>query len=140
MLRSAVVKTSIDRDYEEAYAILKQPGNFRLWSPVLESRFEARGNNGLDWLVDLPQGTAILRFSRPNEFGILDYTVLTEGGPSRTTAMRLVRNQDGCELVSLFLQQPGQSDAAFDSYVAWATNDLLALRNVVETLERAKSA
>jgi hypothetical protein len=142
MLKTRIIQISIARSYEDAYAIISVPRNFLLWSPILETRFEPRGNSGLDWLVDLPSsGTAILRFSPPNQFGILDYTILKENEAHvRTTAMRLVRNEDGCELVALFFQVPGQDDDAFDSYTDWARNDLMVLKSVVEAHDQAPNA
>lgn len=135
MLKSQIVQIQINRPYDEAYRIVSKPENFKRWSPVLEARFEARGNNGLDWLVDLPTGLAILRFSAPNQNGVLDYTVIPENGTrSRTTALRLVRNEDVTELVIMFFQQPGQTDEAFASYVDWARNDFMVMKSVVETL------
>jgi hypothetical protein len=134
VLNSTFVQIPIERAYEPAYAILSDPRNFPLWSPVLESRFELRGNDGLDWLVDLPTGTAILRFSPANPFGVLDYTIIPEDGSgARSTALRLLRNGEGCELVGQFFQQPGQSDEAFASYVDWARTDLMVLKSVVES-------
>ncbi len=134
MLNSKFVQIPIERPYEAAYSILKEPKNFPLWSPVLESRFEPRGNNGLDWLVDLPSsGTAILRFSPPNPFGVLDYTIFSESGERiRGTALRLLPNEDECELVAQFFQVPGQDGEAFDAYVEWARTDLMVLKSVVE--------
>jgi hypothetical protein len=143
MLKTRLIQITIARDYDAAYAILSVPRNFLLWSPILETRFEPRGNNGLDWLVDLPSsGTAILRFSAPNEFGVLDYSIRPEGGARqvRTTHMRLVRNDDGCELIALYFQMPGQDDESFASYTDWARNDLMVLKSVVEAHDQAAKA
>jgi hypothetical protein len=135
LLKSQIVQIQINRPYDEAYRIVKVPKNFRLWSPVLEARFEPRGNNGRDWFVDLPTGPAILRFSAPNDYGVLDYTVIPEDGkPSRSTAARLIRNGEVSELVILFFQQPEQTEEAFASYVEWATTDFMTLKSVVETM------
>jgi hypothetical protein len=135
MLKSQIVQVQINRSYDAAYRIISKPENFKRWSPVLEARFEPRGNNGLDWLVDLPTGTAILRFSAPNDYGVLDYTVMAEDGSfSRTTALRLIRNQEVSELVIMFFQQSGQTDEAFASYVEWAKTDFMTLKTVVESL------
>jgi hypothetical protein len=135
MLKSQIVQIQINRPYEDAYRIVSKPENYPRWSPVLESRFVSRGNNGLDWLVDLPLGPAILRFSAPNAHGILDYTVIPEDGTgSRTTPVRLIRNEDVSELVIVFFQQAYQTDEAFASYVEWAKNDFMTLKTVVETL------
>jgi hypothetical protein len=135
MLKSQIVQIQINRPFDEAYRIVSKPENFKLWSPIFEARFEPRGNNGLDWFVDLPTGPAILRFTEPNDYGILDYTVIPESGTGpRTTALRLIRNEEATELVLVFFQQPGQTDEAFASYVEWAKTDFMTLKSVVEAL------
>lgn len=134
MLKSQIVQIEINRPYDETYRIVRKPENFRRWSPVLEPRFEPRGNNGLDWLVELPTGTHVIRFSPPNDFGVLDYTVIPEDGSlSRTTRVRLVPNEEGCELVIQFFQQPDVTDEAFVSHVEWAKTDFMTLKSVVES-------
>jgi hypothetical protein len=135
VLKSHVIQIQINRPYDEAYRIVSKARNYKLWSPVLETRFEPRGNNGRDWLVDLPTGTAILRFSEPNDYGVLDYTVIPEDGQGdRTTVVRLIRNEEVCELLIMFFQQPYQTDEAFASYVDWAKTDFMTLKSVVESI------
>jgi len=134
MLKSQIVQIPINRRYDEVYRIVSKAENFPRWSPVLEPRFEPRGNDGRDWLVELPTGLHVVRFSPPNDYGVLDYTVIPEdGSPSRTTCVRLVANEEGCDLVIQFFHQPGQTDEAFSSYVEWATTDFMTLKTVVET-------
>ena len=134
MLKSQIVQIEINRAYGETYRIVSKPENFPRWSPLLEPLFEPRGNNGLDWLVELPTGTHVIRFSPPNDFGVLDYTVIPEdGSPSRTTRVRLVPNEEGCDLIVQFYQQPGQTDEAFASNVEWAKTDFMTLKTVVES-------
>jgi hypothetical protein len=134
MLKSQIVQIPIHRAFAEVYRIVSKPENFPRWSPVLEPLFEPRGNNGLDWLVELPTGTHIIRFSPPNDFGVLDYTVIPQDGSrSRTTRVRLVPNEDGCEIVIQFFRQPGMTDEAFASHVEWAKTDYMTLKSVVES-------
>jgi hypothetical protein len=133
VLNSRILQIPILRPYARAYEIVSNPANFPQWSPILEGRFEARGNNGLDWLVDLPSGTAVLRFTPPNPYGVLDYTIIPEdGGRVRNTPLRLLHNEDACELVAQYFQWPEQDDEAFASYVEWARTDLMVLKSVVE--------
>ena len=134
MLKSQLVQIGISRPYSETYRVVSDPKNFPRWSPLLKPLFEPRGNNGLDWLVELPTGIHLIRFSPPNDFGVLDYTVIPEdGSPGRTTRVRLVPNEDGCDLVIQFYQQPGMTNEAFASHVEWATTDFMTLKSVVET-------
>jgi hypothetical protein len=135
VLKSKIVQIQIDRPYAETYRIVSIPENFKLWSPLLQPRFEARGNNGRDWFADLPTGSAIIRFSEPNAYGVLDYTVIPDDGEKvRTTAVRLIPNGEVCELVLMFFMQPYQDDEMFASYVEWATTDFMTLKSVVETM------
>lgn len=134
MRNSVVVQVSINRRYHEAYAILADPQNYPLWSPVAETIFEPVGDDGLSYLVELPRGRRILRYSPPNQYGVLDYMVIEEGkdrGP--VTSLRLVPNEDGCELFVVFFQRPDQSDEQFASDVEWARADFNAVKLVVET-------
>jgi hypothetical protein len=77
----------------------------------------------------------VIRFAAGNDYGVLDYTVSKEDGSGgRTTPVRLIRNEGGCELIVVFFQHPGQTDEEFASRVEWARNDYLTLKSVVETL------
>ena len=135
MQNCRVFTVAIARSYEDAYGFLRDPRNYPKWSPVPGANFERASADGLDWLVDLPRGRRILRFSPPNEFGVLDYHVLSEAGAHEYTApLRLLRNEAGSVLVAVYFQRPGQDDAAFDSDVEWAANDLKAVAAVVERL------
>lgn len=133
MRKSRTVSVPVAKRYEAAYGLMREPENFPKWTPVLDGIFELAGNDGLDWRVDLPRGRRILRFSAPNDYGILDYTVLTEAGEVEHTArLRLLPNEEGSELVATYFQRPGQSDEQFASDVEWAASDLRALAAVVE--------
>jgi hypothetical protein len=48
--------------------------------------------------------------------------------------VRLIRNDDGCEFIVAFFQQPGQTDEVFAFRVEWARNDYMTLKAVVEAL------
>jgi len=132
--KSELIQVSIERAYHEAYAILAEPRNYPLWSPVAEALFEPVGTDGLSYRVELPRGVRILRFSAPNPYGVLDYMVIAEGeerGP--VTASRLVPNEDGCELIVILFQRDDQTDEKFRSDVEWARADFNAIKLVIET-------
>jgi len=135
MQNTRVFTVPINRSYEEAYGFLKDPRNYPKWSPLPGASFEPASENGLDWLVELPRGRRVLRFSPPNPFGVLDYQVLSQAGALEYTApLRLIANEEGSVLVAIYFQRPEQDDAAFDSDVEWAANDLKAVAAVVERL------
>jgi hypothetical protein len=131
--KSQVISVPIVRRYVEAYSVLKEPRNYPHWSPIAKAMFEPVGDDGLDWRVDLPRGRRILRFSAANDYGILDYNVLSEAGqPEYVARLRLVPNEEGAELIAVYFQRDGQTDEQFTSEVEWAANDLRAVAAVVE--------
>jgi len=75
----------------------------------------------------------ILRFSPRNSSGILDHQVFLEGKASLTTPMRLIENDEGCEIIYTQLQRPGMTEEAFTSEVEWVTSDFEALRSMLES-------
>lgn len=131
MLSSHVIKVSIDRTYDDVYEFLVDPLNFAKWAANPGSVMEPLDD--LKWLVEVPGGKRIIRFTRRNEFGILDYEAFPmgqEGGPS--TPVRLVRNGDGCELLLVWVQRPGVTDERFKSDVEWVASDLQRLKVLME--------
>lgn len=131
MLTSEVIKVSIDRSYAEVYEFLADPLNFTKWAANPGSEMEPLGNN--DWLVDLPAGRRVIRFTPHNAFGVLDYQVFERGengGPK--TPVRLIANAEGCELIFVWLQRSGVTDERFKSDVEWIASDLQRLRVLME--------
>ena len=135
MRKLETITIPINRDYAATYALLADPRNYPLWSPVLEGLFEAADDSGYLWRVDLPRGRRLMRFCRPNDHGVLDYEIMSEDATHEYVArLRLIPNDDGCTLIALYLQRPGLSDDVFASELEWATNDLRSIATVVETL------
>jgi hypothetical protein len=132
MLNSEVVILPIDRPYAEVYAFCIDPLNFGRWNSMPGSQMEPLG--GYEYLVDLPQGRRVMKFMRPNSFGILDYEVYERGetsGPVRP--IRLLANGAGTDLQLTWYQQPGVSDEQFQSELEWLRSDLLRLKTFLET-------
>jgi hypothetical protein len=131
MLTSEIIKVSIDRPFADVYEFLADPLNFTKWAanPGSEMQPIERG----DWLVDLPTGQRVIRFTPRNELGVLDYQVFDrdqDGGPS--TPVRLIANADGCELLLVWMQRPGVTDERFKSDVEWIASDLQRLKVLME--------
>ena len=132
MLKSRVFTISIHRPYGEVYRFLSEPTNLALWGGT-EPASEMRHLGGTDYLVQLPRGRRVMRFTPVNAFGVLDYQVFEEGedgGP--LTPVRLHPNQDGCELVFTWYQRPGVDDERFASESEWAYSDLLRMKAYIE--------
>lgn len=131
MQASEVVSVSIRRSYAEVYDFLADPLNFSRWASNPGSGMEPL--DGGDWLVDLPRGRSVIRFSPRNNFGVLDYQVFApgeSGGP--TTPVRLVANQDGVTLFLVWFQRGGVTDEQFRSEGEWIASDLNRLKTLLE--------
>ena len=135
MRRFETIVVAIQRDYDKAYALLADPRNYPRWSPVPDALFQPIDNDRRNWLVDLPRGRRVLRFTPLNDFGVLDYSVYLEDGTYETTSsVRLVPNEDGCVLVVSFFKRDELSDEEFESEVRWAENDFKAIASAIEAL------
>ena len=81
----------------------------------------------------IPDGRSIrIRFSRPNEFGVLDHVVFAEGGAETRNAMRVVANGTGAEVMFTLLRTPGMTEEAFAADAAAVERDLKALKALLE--------
>lgn len=133
MLKSRVMTVPFNRSYEEVYGFLSKPENFVLWGgAVPDTRMDHL--SGTDYLVDLPRGRLVMRFSPRNDYGVLDYEVFPQGmtnGP--VTPVRLHANGEGCEMVFTWFQRIGVSDEQFESDAEWAHSDLLRMKAYIES-------
>jgi len=114
--------------WAQAYERLSQPASFAAWASGLGMLRQ----NGAEWLADTPQGTARIRFSPRNPFGVLDHWVTLPSGEAVYVPMRLVAHGEGCELSLTLFRQPGVSDAQFEADAEWVVRDLEAARRWLE--------
>lgn len=131
MFLSKTISIAIYRPYDEVYEYLAEPRNFPSWASNLGDDFEPIG--GHDWATTTRSGRVILRFAPRNPYGVLDHQVFLEGKTPVTTPMRLIENDEGCEIIYTQFQRPGMSPEAFASEVEWVTSDFEALRSLLES-------
>jgi hypothetical protein len=123
------ITVSIDRDWREVYDFASIPHNFQRWAAGLGKRFEGSGE---EWTAEDPDGRPIrIRFSRPNDFGVLDHVVFAEGRETRN-ALRVVPNGTGAEIMFTILKAPDMSEEVFVADVAAVERDLHALKSQIE--------
>jgi hypothetical protein len=130
MFRSKTISIPIYRPFAEVYDFLAEPLNFPSWASNLGADFIQVAEN--DWATTTRNGRVILRFSPRNAHGILDHQVFLDGTAVPTTPMRLIENDEGCEILYTQFQRPGMSDEAFASEIEWVTSDFEALRSLLE--------
>ena len=131
MFKSKTISIPIYRSYDEVYEFLAEPRNFPSWASNLGPDFVQLSEN--DWATTTRAGRVILRFSPRNGFGILDHAVFLEGKTPLTTPMRLIENDEGCEIIYTQFQRPGMSEDSFASEIEWVQSDFEALRSLLET-------
>lgn len=131
MFKSRTIAIPIYRPYAEVYEFLVEPRNFPSWASNLGPDFVQMGDH--EWATTTRNGRVILRFAPRNTFGILDHQVFLEGREAFTTPMRLIENDDGCEIIYTQFCRPGMSEEAFSSEVEWVTSDFEALRSLLES-------
>jgi hypothetical protein len=139
--QSRTISVSIDRDWRGVYEFASVPENFPRWAAGLGRRFERVSRLGRsepstslgeEWTAEDPDGRPIrIRFSPPNEFGVLDHVVLA-GGSETSNAMRIVQNGTGAEAMFTLLRTPEMTETAFAADAAAVERDLKALKALLE--------
>ncbi|MCB4767430.1 SRPBCC family protein [Ancylobacter sp. Lp-2] len=120
----------IARRYEEVRGFLSEPANFALWAEGLGAGMVPLG--GADWRVETPLGPMRVRFTPPNEYGVLDHTLIPEQGAPMRNPMRVVANGDGCEVIFTLFRREEMSEAAFAADADWVRRDLDRLKALME--------
>ena len=105
------------------------PKSFREWAAGLSSSLQ-RTERG--WIADTPGGKATVRFSEPNQYGVLDHWVRVDGQPEIYIPMRLIANGNSTEVELVLFRQPGMSDADFDRDTGLVKRDLSVLKTLLE--------
>jgi hypothetical protein len=131
MFKSKTISIPIYRSYEEVYDFLADPLNFPSWASNLGPDFVQTGEH--EWMTTTRHGRVTLRFAPRNTYGILDHQVFLEGKTPLTTPMRLIENDEGCEVIYTQFQRPGMTEDAFASEVEWVTADFETLRSLLES-------
>ncbi|WP_209437083.1 hypothetical protein [Methylobacterium variabile] len=124
-----IVHTTITVPLASALAFAQEPENFSQWAAGL-ARSLRRTERG--WIADTPAGEAVVRFSAPNEHGVLDHWVRVAGRPEIYVPLRMIANGDGTEVELILYRQPEMSDADFEHDAELVRRDLATLKQVLE--------
>jgi len=77
-------------------------------------------------------GPIRIRFTPPNELGVLDHRVIAASGAETLNPMRVMANGTGSEVAFTLFRPPGMSAVAFDADAAAVARDLQALKALLE--------
>lgn len=119
----------IARAPRDVYAYAGDPENMPLWAAGLGSGIRRAGEH---WEVQTPQGALVMRFTPPNDLGVLDHTVVLPDGAEVHVPMRVIANGEGSEVLFTLYRQPEMGDAAFDRDTGMVERDLAALKTLLE--------
>ncbi len=129
-LPARVIHVSIAKPWREVYAFASRPENMPRWAAGLGAGLT---RDGEDWIADGgPIGTVRVRFAPSNDLGVIDHTVTMEDGLQVHNALRIVPNGDGAEVMFTLLRRPDMDDAAWEADADAVTQDLAALRQLLE--------
>lgn len=129
LFESRTVSIRINCPLQRAYAFLARPENIPQWASGLGDSMRRDGDA---WIAETPHGPLKVRFTAPNDFGVLDHYVTLDSGDEVTIPMRAIANGDGCEILLTLLRLPAMSDQKFAADIAWVQRDLLALKTLLE--------
>lgn len=127
LLEAHHLTVSINRPFPEVNDFLSQPANFEHWAAGLGSGFKQIDG---EWVFG--DGTAKIRFTPKNAFGVADHWVFPQPGVEIYVPMRVVPNRSGSEVTFTLFRQPEMTDKQFEADKAAVLRDLEKLRAVLE--------
>ncbi|HEX6956572.1 MAG TPA: polyketide cyclase [Ferrovibrio sp.] len=119
----------IARPFDAVYGFLAEPANWPRWASGLGAM--QRRPDG-SWTADQETGRVGIVFAPRNAFGVLDHSVTLPNGDIVRVPLRVVRNNDGSEVIFTLFRQPGMDDTAFERDAAWIAQDLAKLKTLLE--------
>ncbi len=130
MFESRHISIRIHKPAAEVYAFTRDPESFPKWAAGLAAGLTRDGDR---WIAHGPGGDVTVRFSPPNDYGVLDHWVTLPDGTELYMPLRVVANGDGAEVgMTLYRPPTLYDDAAFDRDAAAVARDLAKLKALVE--------
>jgi hypothetical protein len=129
LLKSRTVSVAINCDPATVYEFVSNPENLPKWAKMF-CRSIKKSNGG--WIVETPQGPVNVRFSKRNDFGVLDHYVSSAPGVEVFVPMRVVPNGSGSEVLLTLFQPAGMSGERFAEDIRWVEQDLHHLKSIME--------
>jgi len=123
------INVSILRSSDEVYAFIANPENLPRWASGLSGSIQRVGS---DWIAESPMGKIRIKFADRNSFGVVDHDVTLSSGMVVYNPMRVLKNNEGSEVVFTLFRQPQMSDEQFAQDAAWIKKDLATLKSILE--------
>jgi uncharacterized membrane protein len=123
------ISVTINRSADEVYRFASKYENLPQWAAGLSGSIRKVGTI---WVADSPMGKVEVEFAPDNPFGILDHKVTLPSGEAVYNPMRVIPNNEGCEVVFTLYQLPGRSTAEFVKDAGMVEKDLNRLKQIME--------
>ena len=120
---------SIDADIQTVIDIAGDPRQLPRWAAGLGAGIR---NQEERWITDIPRGALEVKFVGPKEWGILDHDVIFPDGTVLNFLIRVLRNDQGSEVVFSVVKRDKMTDEEFESEAALVSADLARLKSIVE--------
>lgn len=129
MFSTRTLSISIACAPDAVYEFIRDPRNLPRWAPAFCKAVAPAGDA---WTVETPEGPVGLRFVERNAFGVLDHYVRLASGLEIYVPMRVVRNDDGSEVLLTVFRTLAMSDQRFEEDAGFVQQDLNTLKTVLE--------
>ena len=126
---SRTITVRIARPRRDVYDFTAVPENFPRWASGLGKSLKSVDG---EWIADAPEGPVKVRFTAPNDFGVLDHHVTIRPGVDIYIPMRVIANGTGTEVILTLFRLPDMTDDAFARDAEWVERDLRALKALLE--------
>jgi hypothetical protein len=126
-LGSLHISETIDRPLAEVYAYAADPAHLPEWAAGLSGSIELIDGQ---WVAESPLGRIVVTMAPANEYGVLDHHVALPDGQVFYNPMRVLADDDRCEIVFTLRRQPGVSDAEFARDADTVREDLARLKRL----------
>ena len=123
------VSVTISRSPADVYAFVSAVENLPSWAAGL---CETVRKGGDGWVGEGPLGEVKLRFTEPNDLGVLDHDVEVASGMTLHNPIRVVPNGAGSELTFTVFRRPGLSPQEFADDAGAVERDLRKLKTILE--------
>lgn len=123
------ISVSIQRSPEQVYQFIVNPENLPKWAAGLSGSIKKVAG---EWIAESPMGKVKIQFAEPNPFGVLDHDVTLPSGDVFHNPMRVLKNQNGSEVVFSLYRYPNMTDQKFTEDQAAVTADLMKLKSILE--------
>ncbi len=130
-MKSHTISISIKKDLKTVYEFISNLENLPRWaSSTFPSIKEING----EWLIDTPQGQNKVKLAERNNFGILDHYVELPSGVEVYIPMRVVKNNDGSEVMVTVFQTTEMTNEVYGKDLQTVNIDLNQLKTVIEEI------